>query len=139
MASVVKRRRKDGSSSWYARYRDGRGKDVWEHYPSARDARARAAEVELELARSAGAWSRPAKVTFGEYAEQWLETHGRTIRPRTLAGYRRIFLYDLIPRFGHLPLSAITRGQVKSFLNERAAGGAAANTLRNILAPMRVM
>ena len=27
MASVVRRRRKDGSSSWYARYRDGAGKD----------------------------------------------------------------------------------------------------------------
>jgi integrase len=139
VASVVRRRRKDGSPSWYARYRDGRGKDVWEHCTTAREARARAAEVELELARSAGEWSRPAKVTFGEYAEQWLDAHGRTIRPRTLAGYRRIFMYDLLPRFGHLPLSAITRRQVKAFLNERAAGGAAANTLRNILAPMRVM
>jgi integrase len=38
-----------------------------------------------------------------------------------------------------MPLTAITRGQVKAFLNERAAAGAAANTIRNIVAPMRAM
>lgn len=55
MASVVKRRRKNGETSWYARYRDGRGKDVWEQCASARDARARAAEVKLLLARTGNA------------------------------------------------------------------------------------
>src|SRR3954470_8849322 len=72
MASVVKRRRKDGSASWYARYRDGAGKDVWEKCTSAREARARAAEVEVLLARSTNAWTRPCRTTVAEYAELWL-------------------------------------------------------------------
>jgi len=52
MASVVRRKRKNGVS-WFARYRDGRGKDVWEKCASAKDARAGAAEVEVLLARTA--------------------------------------------------------------------------------------
>jgi integrase len=139
LASVVKRLRKNGSLSWYARYRDGRGKDVWEHCGSAAEARARAAEVELELARSGGAWSRPTKITFAEYAEQWLQIHAASLRPRTLVGYRRAFIRELLPRFGHLALASITRSQVKAYAAERAAAGAAANTIRNVLAPMRVI
>jgi integrase len=139
VASVVKRRRKNGSASWYARYRDGRGKDVWEHCRSAGEARARAAEVELELARSGGGWARPTKVTFAEYAERWMDIHAGSLRPRTLGGYRRALGRELFPRFGHLALMSITRSQVKAYAAERAAAGAAANTIRNALAPMRVI
>ena len=70
MASIVKRIGKTGTLSWFARYRDGRGKDVWEKCASAKDARARAAEVELLLARSGNGWSPPQKVAVSEYAER---------------------------------------------------------------------
>ena len=103
MASVVKRKRKDGSSSWYARYRDGRGKDVWEKCRSAREARSRAAEIELLLARSAGAWMPPAKVTVAEYAERWLAERGPSLRPHTLWSHRRIFDKDCERRGLTLP------------------------------------
>ena len=63
VASVVRRRRKDGSSSWYARYRDGAGKDRWEKCTSAKDARARAAEAAVRLSRTGGSWTPPARVT----------------------------------------------------------------------------
>ncbi len=63
MASVVKRARKNGDVSWFARYRDGRGKDVWEKCSSARHARARAAEVEFLLARSGNAWTPPERIS----------------------------------------------------------------------------
>lgn len=59
MASVVRRQRKKGKVSWYARYRDGRGRDVWEKHASAKDAHARAAEVETLLARTGGRGHRP--------------------------------------------------------------------------------
>ena len=139
LASVVKRRRKDGSYGWYARYRDGRGKDVWERCSSAKAAKARAAEVEVELARSGGMWSPAAKVTVAEYAERWLTEHGSTLRARTLANYRRIFERDLIPEFGHTPLAALSRAKIKSYAARRAAGGAKANTVRNSIAPLRAM
>jgi integrase len=139
LASVVKRRRKDGSWSWYARFRDGRGKDVWRKCASARDARALAAQAEVLLARSGGAWTPPERISVAEYAERWLVERGPALRPRTLATYRRTFERDLIPAFGGFSLAALTRGDIKRFAAERASAGASANTVRNVLAPLRAM
>ncbi len=139
MASVVKRTGKTGRVSWFVRFRDGRGKDVWQKCTSARDARARAAEVEVLLARSANTWSPPQRLTVAEYAELWLAERGPALRPRTLAAYRRIFDRDLLPEFGRLPLAALTRADIKKYASQRAFAGASANTVRNVLAPLRAM
>lgn len=139
VASVVKRIGKNGSTSWFARYRDGRGKDVWEKCGTARDARTRAAEVEVLLARTANAWSPPQKVTVAEYSERWLADRGPALRPRTIAVYRRIFEREIIPVFGCVPLAALTRSHIKEYASKRAAAGASANTVRNVLAPLRAM
>jgi integrase len=136
---VVKRRRKDGQYSWYARYRDGRGKDVWQKCPSAKEARARAAEAEVELARSGGHWTPAVRVTISEYAERWLDEHGHTLRSRTLASYRRLFEHELLPEFGRLPIAALSRAQIKTYMARRAAEGRKANTVRNAIAPLRAM
>ena len=84
-------------------------------------------------------WSPAAKVTVAEYAERWLSEQGSTLRARTLANYRRIFERDLIPEFGHTPLAALSRAQIKTYMARRAAGGAKANTVRNAIAPLRAM
>jgi len=139
VASVVKRRRKDGSLSYYARFRDGRGKDVWEKCANAKAAKARAAEAEVELARSGGHWSPAAKVTVSEYAERWLAEHGATLRPQTHAEYRRIFEQELLPEFGRITLAGLSRSQIKTYMAARAAKGAKANTIRNAIAPLRAM
>ena len=121
MASVVKRRRKDGSFSWYARYRDGTGKDVWKKCTSAKEAKAVAAEADVQLARSGGTWSPPAKVTVADYSKTWLNRHGPALRPRTLATYQRVFDQQLVPEFGATPLAALTRAQIKDYAAQ--AGG----------------
>lgn len=139
MASVVRRRRKDGSISYFTRYRDGRGKDVWERCANAKAAKARAAEVEVELARSGGHWTPAAKVSVSEYAQRWLREHGPTLRPQTLTAYERIFEREILPAFGHLPVPALTRAKVKAWMAERATAGASANTVRNKIAPLRAM
>jgi integrase len=112
---------------------------VWEKCANAKGAKARAAEVEVELARSGGHWAPAAKVTVAEYATQWFATHGPTLRPRTLAAYQRIFERELLPEFGRLPLPALSRTQIKAFMGRRAAAGAKANTIRNVVAPLRAM
>jgi integrase len=139
LASVVKRRRKGGSYSYYARFKDGRGKDVWEKCANAKAARARASEAEVELARSGGHWSPATKVTVREYAERWLSEHGPTLRPQTLAGYRRIFEQELLPEFSRIPLAGLSRAQIKTYMARRASTGVAANTVRNSVGPLRAM
>ncbi len=137
MASIVKRTGKEGRASYHVKYKAGDGRVRWERHGSAKEARARKAEVELELARSQGRWAPPARITLNEYAERWLAAHGPSLRPRTLAEYRRILERELLPRLGALPLAAISRSQLKAFAAEKAQAGLAANTVRNLLAPLR--
>lgn len=138
MASVVRRTRKDGSPSYFVKYVAGDGRQRWEHVPSgAKAARARKAEVELELAKTGGRWTPPADITFGDYANRWLDTHGRSLRPQTVAEYRRILDRELLPRFDAIPLAAITRSAVKDYAAAKAASGVASNTVRNVIAVMR--
>jgi integrase len=139
MASVVKRRRKDGTFSWYARYRDGRGKDVWQKCASAKDARALASEVEVQLTRSGGAWSPPEKITVNDYSQRWLNERGPGLRPRTLLAYQRVFERNLLPVFGRFPLAALARSDIKAYAAKRANAGKSQNTIRNELAPLRAM
>jgi integrase len=140
MASIVKRTgQRDGSPSYHVKYRAGDGRVHWERYGSAKEAKARKAEVELELARSQGRWTPPVSITLAEYAEQWLAGRGPALRAPTLAEYRRILDRELLPRFGNLPLAAVTRSQLKAYAAERAAEGRSANTIRNDLAPLRAL
>jgi hypothetical protein len=140
MASIVKRTgQRDGSPSYHVKYRAGDGRVHWERYGGAKEAKARKAEVELELARSQGRWTPPVSITLAEYAEQWLAGRGPALRAPTLAEYRRILDRELLPRFGHLPLAAVTRSQLKAYAAERAAEGLSANTIRNDLAPLRAL
>jgi integrase len=78
-------------------------------------------------------------MTVAEYADTWLAEKGPAIRPRTLHGYRRAFERELLPTFGRTPLAALTRADIKLYAARRATGGAAANTIRNALAPLRAM
>jgi integrase len=140
VASIVKRiARKDGAPSYHVKYRAGDGRVRWERFANAKDAKARKAEVELELARTQGRWTPPVKVTLHEYAEQWLNARASALRPSTTSEYRRILQREILPRFGHLPLAAITRSQLKAYSAERAAEGLSANTIRNHLAPLRAL
>jgi integrase len=138
VASVVRRTGKTGPR-WYVRYRDGNGKDVWRKCPSAKAARARKAEIELELARTGGTWTQPQRVTLHEYSERWLDEKAATLRAQTVRGYRRTFDRDWRPAFGEMPLAALTRPELKRYLAARAAGGASQNTIRNLIVPLRAM
>ena len=115
MASVFKRRLKGGGFSYHARYRDGAGKARFEKCQNYAAAKARVAEIELELARSQGRWVPPSKVTVAEYSEQWLAARGPSLRPATRAEYERILEVELLPRFGSLPLAALSRSQLKAY------------------------
>jgi integrase len=74
-----------------------------------------------------------------EYAEQWLSSRAPGLRPSTASEYRRILEREILPRYGHLPLAAVTRSQLKAYAAERGAEGLSANTIRNHLAPLRAL
>ncbi len=92
------------------------------------------------------------KVTFGEYAAEWIGSYqGRTsrgIRPETLADYRHDLGLDTdgnatgsgaLAFFGRMHLAAIEPRDVKRYAAELAARGLAPSSVRNLLAPVRAL
>lgn len=87
---------------------------------------------------------------FQAVAEEWLRTcQGvRNVRPNTLDNYRTAVSQHLIPRFGSMPLKAITRGKVRAFIADLLSVGGSARfkdralgrlTVRNIVAVLRMI
>jgi integrase len=94
----------------------------------------------------------PSKLTFAEYAARWIASYdGRTargIRPDTLRDYRRQLGVDddgkptgkgAVAYFARKPLAAVTAQDVKAYAAQLAAKGAARNTVRLAVAPIKAM
>lgn len=92
------------------------------------------------------------KVSFAIYAREWIDSYeGRTvrgIRPGTLRGYRRQLGLNLdgtptgrgaISFFGQTQLAAIRATDIKAYAAQLAATGAARNTVRLAIAPIRAL
>jgi integrase len=93
-----------------------------------------------------------AKVTFAEYAGEWLTSYqGRTsrgIRRETLADYRRDLGLDLdgnpigggaLAFFGRMQLAAIEPRDVKRYAATLGERGLAPGSVRNLVAPVRAL
>ena len=140
MAAIVKRKRKDGSASYFVKYRDGAGKQRWEQCDRWEEARSRKTEVENEL-RQNRSWSPPERLTFEDYAATWLERLPRhRVSERVLANYDRALRLVLVPEFGAMELGDIRRRHVNDLIGKLVAEGKARNTIRNyVVTPLRRM
>ena len=79
---------------------------------------------EAEIKR--GDWIDPDRgsVTFGDYAEQWLED--RVLKVRTVDLYRALLRNHLLPTFGGLSMAAIDEATVRRWRKERLDAGSRA-------------
>ncbi len=73
------------------------------------------AEFEHE-AREEKDVKRPQKITFGEFAEEYLEVKKNSLSPNTYAFYKNIIITELIPRFGRMKLREIRTYHVQQFI-----------------------
>jgi integrase len=131
-----------GAMSWCVLYRvDGRR--IRETIGSAykipvAEARRRAA-ASLAAARAGrnpvkerrAAATRAAANTVASAAERWFEICERDLRPKSVVGYRQIFRFDVLPRWGNRPLASITKGDVLEIVHEKAATRARARPSTN--------
>jgi len=68
--------------------------------------------------------------TFKEYAKSWIEiTVPATCKASTVRDYKDILRLHVLPGFGDLKITNITRGKVKTFLLEKLNGGCATSTV----------
>jgi integrase len=107
--------RKLPSGRYQARYwQAGVLQKAEETFKAKADALAWLSTIETDLLR--GAWVAPSdgKVSFSEYANDWLDKQSH-LRPRTIELYRYLLRCHLDPTFGAHPLSAITSTDVISW------------------------
>jgi integrase len=126
---ITYRERKDGTRSYYV-YAAGRQIAV---HGGEKEALARQAELRGRLAR--GERVAPAWVKFREVAEEWFGSK-RSLRLWTKASYRGSLDRELLPRFGHLKLAAITPDRIAGMIHDLEANGLSAATIDNYLKPL---
>jgi integrase len=133
MACIRKRRGK-----WVVDYRDGAGIRHWKTCETRREA-----EDFLDQERPrTRQWHQArvdSNVTIMEYASRWLAQIKPSVKPRTVAGYKKIIDDHVLPTLGDAKVIQLHRAQVKDFLAFKLSQGLARNTVRNIHAAVRAM
>jgi len=122
-------------------YRDPSGKQRRRTAATLGEARALKAELSADMSR--GEYRQQSRITFGEYAGEWIRTYtGRTsrgIRATTLAEYVRDLEGHVLPVLGHRRLAEIEPRHIKILAADLASEGRAPSTVRNIIAPVRAL
>lgn len=68
-----------------------------------------------EVKRQEAEAERNRPITFGEYAERWMEGHvAKNLKPSSVRGYRTLLDNHILPAFKDLPLAETTREDVKN-------------------------
>lgn len=140
MAHIQRRERKDPQGRprrvYVARYVGTDGKERSRTFARKIDAELFVATAEADKAR--GAWIDPAKARtpFAAWAEQWAATTHH-LRPSSRARTEGILERHLLPRFGRVPLAAITTTDVRAFVSELVGAGLAAGSVQRIYAVLR--
>jgi len=127
MAHIEKR----GVGRWRARYRGPDGREHSKTFRRRADAERFLATVEADKLR--GHWVDPtfSKVSFRDYAAEWLEsiTH---VRPTTRVNIEGRLRNHILPTFGAISLGSIRPGHVRTWIAELSAKGLAAGSVASI-------
>jgi integrase len=113
--------RKKGKNKWLLRVFDSRDSNGRRHYiyetfhggKKAADKRL----IEIANSKNQGTYVKPSKGTLREYLDQWLETSGLRVSPKTLEGYK--WQLEQIPdSLGNRRLSGIRDNDIQRFYND---------------------
>ena len=118
----IERRVWSGKASYRARYRDPAGRERSKSFRRKADAERWLAEIEHAKAR--GRWTDPAlgRIRFDDWLASWWVTT-TNLRPTTRARDELVLRLYARPRFGNVPLAAITQLDVRTWVAELSARG----------------
>jgi integrase len=118
----IERRVWSGKASYRARYRDPAGRERSKSFRRKADAERWLAEIEHAKAR--GTWTDPAlgRTRFDDWLASWWATT-TNLRPTTRARDELVLRLYARPRFGNVPLAAITQLDVRTWVAELSARG----------------
>ena len=99
----------------------------------------KAAEAELErLLRAYGAGGDPATETLDEYLAAWLVSHGRSVRPSTLASYRGHVELHIGPLLGGIRVAKLRPADVRRLVDDLERKGLSPATIGLVVTTLRI-
>jgi integrase len=116
---IYRRRTKGGELRYEFAYVDSDGKQRWETVRTLKEARDGRAKIRSRIL--GGERVAPTRMTFGEYADRWLEQQTR-LRASTHSLYSTYLRVHLKPRFGRRPMQSITVDDVAGLIAEMEKG-----------------
>ncbi|MEP6910630.1 MAG: site-specific integrase [Actinomycetota bacterium] len=147
-AAKTRRLVKTGTPGIYKRgdryvvvFRDPQGKERKRFARTLAEAREVKAALTADVRR--GEYRTLSRVTFAEYATEWIEGYqGRTsrgLREATRDDYRRTIEREAVPFFGRMRLAEIEPRDVKRYAAHVAGRGVSPNTVRLAVAPVKAL
>lgn len=134
MAHIEKR----GPGRWRARYRGPDGKERSKTFERKVDAERWLSTTTADIARGVYIDPSAGRVTFGDYASEWLTT--RVHRPSTAARVASDLRVHVLPSLGARPIGAIRHSEVQGWVRSLAddlAPGTVENVFRTVSAVFR--
>lgn len=126
MASIQKR----DNGRWRARYRDVAGKEHARHFDRKTDAQRWLDHVTASVVRGEYVDPKAGRITLATYAQQWeaIQVSAESTK-RIVDNALRL---HILPELGDMPLAAVRRSNVQSFVKHLESKGLAAGTIRGI-------
>src|SRR5215218_1254302 len=124
----IDRRDRNGAVRYVARYVDPTGRERSKSFTRRADAQKYLTEI--EAAKLRGAWVDPAhsRTLFGDWHSEWWTTTVN-LRPKTRTRNEMVFRLYVLPRFGAVPLDAITQREVRAWVTSLTVRGLAPATV----------
>jgi integrase len=98
------------------------GKQHWRSFKTRDDAELYLAQSTVKKVR--GDFRERRRMLFRDFAEEWLRDYAAgNVRPSTYDGYESVLRIHLLPEFGDLYLTEITRKMIDAFVSDWTRGG----------------
>lgn len=129
--------------SWQVQWRDNTGQQRSKRFHTRRDAEAFQSQIRLNKYQGLLPHNEGTKITFGEYANRWIQkknsvTEGhKADSPRTIARRNEILRLHLLPVLGDQTLASITTAQVNDLIYAWQQAGLKPRTIRNHIYVLR--
>lgn len=114
---------------WEASYRDPSGRERIKRHRTRGDADRWLTAIKTELHRGDFVDPRLGRSLFSRWATEWLDTSAH-LKPKTRVDYEAMLRVHVLPTFGDRPVASIQQADVRRFIADRVAAGAAPGTIR---------
>lgn len=126
MASIQKR--PDGR--WRARSRDSSGREHAGHFTRKVDAQRWLDETTAAVLSGTYVDPHAGRPTVGQLSASWLALKRARVKPKTLAGYEGLMDRLVLPRWGIVPVAAVTGADIEAWVAEMTTRGLSASRTR---------